>query len=179
MINLQNVRTTTVSTFTARLGDFQAFGLVRLQRVATSRTTGVPTLGFVDTALGLLALLLSLVALSVAVAGRRGGRGGRSRADASGLPEDPRALRQEVAALKAENAQAMRHVAVVRYDAFTDTGGQLSWSMALLDDSGSGVVLTSIQGRNDSRSYAKNVAGWTSETQLSPEEEDAISNARP
>lgn len=79
----------------------------------------------------------------------------------------------------AENAQALRHVAVVRYDAFTDTGGQLSWSMALLDDSGSGVVLTAIQGRNDSRSYAKSMAGWTSETQLSPEEEDAISNARP
>jgi len=137
----------------------------------------------VDTALGLLALVLSLTALSVAVAGRRTSRRtnrrGRSGADANGLPEDPRALRQEVAALKAENAQAMRHVAVVRYDAFTDTGGQLSWSMALLDDSGSGVVLTAIQGRNDSRSYAKNVVGWTSENQLSPEEEDAISHARP
>ena len=132
-----------------------------------------------DIALGLLALVISLAALGVALAGRRTSRGGRSRADASGLPEDPRALRQEVAALKAENAQSMRHVAVVRYDAFTDTGGQLSWSMALLDDSGSGVVLTSIQGRNESRSYAKGVAGWACETQLSPEEEDAISNARP
>jgi hypothetical protein len=133
----------------------------------------------VDTALAVLALLLSLAALGVAIAGRRTSGRARASADASGLPEDPRALRQEVAALKAETAQAMRHVAVVRYDAFTDTGGQLSWSMALLDDSGSGVVLTSIQGRNDSRSYAKNVASWSSETQLSPEEEDAISNARP
>jgi hypothetical protein len=133
----------------------------------------------VETVLAVLALLLSLAALGVAVAGRRTTRRGRGRADASGLPEDPRALRQEVAALKAENAQALRHVAVIRYDAFTDTGGQLSWSMALLDDSGSGVVLTSIQGRNDSRSYAKNVAGWSSETQLSPEEEDAITHARP
>ena len=132
-----------------------------------------------DTALAVLALLVSLAALGIVIAGRRTSGGGRSKADASGLPEDPRALRQEVAALKAENAQSMRHVAVVRYDAFTDTGGQLSWSMALLDDSGSGVVLTSIQGRNDSRSYAKNVAAWSSETQLSPEEEDAISHARP
>jgi hypothetical protein len=131
----------------------------------------------VDTALAVLALLLALAALGVALAGRRSG--GHVGADASGLPEDPRALRQEVAALKAENAQALRHVAVIRYDAFTDTGGQLSWSMALLDDSGSGVVLTSIQGRNDSRSYAKNVADWSSETQLSPEEVDAISHARP
>jgi hypothetical protein len=133
----------------------------------------------VDTALAVLALLLSLAALGVVLAGRRTSGRRRDRADASGLPEDPRALRQEVAALKAENAQALRHVAVVRYDAFTDTGGQLSWSMALLDDSGSGVVLTAIQGRNDSRSYAKNVAGWSSETQLSPEEEDAITHARP
>jgi hypothetical protein len=132
----------------------------------------------VDTALAVLALLVSLAALALAVAGRRTSRS-RGGADASALPEDPRALRQEVAALKAENAQALRHVAVIRYDAFTDTGGQLSWSMALLDDSGSGVVLSSIQGRNESRTYAKNVAGWTSETQLSPEEEDAISNARP
>ena len=132
-----------------------------------------------DTVLAVLALVLSLLALGVAMAGRRTSRRRLTRADASGLPEDPRALRQEVAALKAENAQAMRHVAVVRYDAFNDTGGQLSWSMALLDDSGSGVVLTSIQGRNDSRSYAKNVAEWSSDTQLSPEEEDAISHARP
>jgi hypothetical protein len=131
----------------------------------------------VHTFLGILALVVSLVALGVAVAGRR--TTSRGRIDASGLPEDPRALRQEVAALKAESAQALRHVAVIRYDAFTDTGGQLSWSLALLDDSGSGVVLTSIQGRNESRTYAKNVAGWASETLLSPEEEDAISNARP
>ena len=132
-----------------------------------------------DTFLGILALVVSLVALAVAVAGRRTTQRGRGKFDASGLPEDPRALRQEVAALKAESGQALRHVAVIRYDAFTDTGGQLSWSMALLDDSGSGVVVTSIQGRNESRTYAKNVVGWASETLLSPEEEDAITNARP
>jgi hypothetical protein len=133
----------------------------------------------VDTFLAILALVVALAALVVAVARRRTPGRGRGKVDASSLPEDPRALRQEVAALKAESAQALRHVAVIRYDAFTDTGGQLSWSMALLDDSGSGVVVTSIQGRNESRTYAKNVADWTSETQLSPEEQDAISNARP
>lgn len=129
--------------------------------------------------LAVLALLLSLAALAVAVAGRRTQASRRPRADAGDLPEDPRALRQEVAALKAESAQALRHVSVVRYDAFTDTGGQLSWSMALLDDSGSGVVVSSIQGRNEARTYAKNVAEWRSEAQLSPEEEDALSHARP
>jgi len=148
-------------------------------RVSTGRTRPLSTLGIVDVAVAVLALLVSVAALGVALAGRRTSAGRRNRADASNLPKDPRALRQEVAALKAESAQALRHVAVIRYDAFTDTGGQLSWSMALLDDSGSGVVLSSIQGRNEARTYAKNVAAWASETQLSPEEEDAISHARP
>lgn len=129
--------------------------------------------------LSVLALLVSLAVLGLTLVGRRTTNRTQAAADATGLPSDPRALRQEVAALKAESAQAMRHVAVVRYDAFTDTGGQLSWSMALLDDTGSGMVLTAIQGRNDSRSYAKPISDWASETQLSPEEEDAISNARP
>jgi Protein of unknown function (DUF4446) len=132
----------------------------------------------VQTFIALLALVVALAALGLAVAGRRTTRRG-SGAEADDLPEDPRALRQEVAALRVENGQALRHVAVVRYDAFTDTGGQLSWSLALLDDSGSGVVLTSIQGRNESRTYAKNVVAWSSESQISPEEEDAISRARP
>ncbi len=132
-------------------------------------------------ALAVLSLLVALAALAVAVAGRRAPQGGRSRtstADPGDLPQDARALRQEVAALKAESTQALRHLAVVRYDAFTDTGGQLSWSLALLDDSGSGVVVTSIQGRAESRTYAKSVADWRSDSQLSPEEEDAISRTR-
>jgi len=134
----------------------------------------------VETFLAVLALLVALAALGVALTGRRTrARQGSRDTDAGDLPVDPRALRQEVATLKAENAQAMRHVAVVRYDAFTDTGGQLSWSLALLDDSGSGFLLTAIQGRNESRTYAKNISGWKSEALLSPEEEDAISNARP
>ena len=41
-----------------------------------------------------------------------------------------------------------------------------------------GVVLTSIHGRSEARTYAKNVSGWTSDQQLSPEEQDAISGAR-
>jgi hypothetical protein len=95
------------------------------------------------------------------------------------LPEDVHGLRQEVAALKAENADALRHLSVVRYDAFGDVGGHLSWSLALLDDAGHGTVLTSIHGRSEARTYAKSVAGWTCEQQLSPEELEAIEHARP
>jgi hypothetical protein len=95
------------------------------------------------------------------------------------LPEDLHGLRQEVAALKAENADALRHLSVVRYDAFGDVGGHLSWSLALLDDAGHGVVLTSIHGRSEARTYAKSIASWSCEQQLSPEEEEAIEHARP
>ena len=98
---------------------------------------------------------------------------------AEALPEDVHGLRQEVAALRTEARDALRHLAVVRYDAFGDMGGHLSWSLALADDAGHGVVLTSIHGRSDARTYAKSISGWTCEQQLSPEEEEAIEHARP
>ena len=94
------------------------------------------------------------------------------------LPEDVHGLRQEVAALKAESADALRHLSVVRYDAFGDVGGHLSWSLAVLDDAGHGVVLTSIHGRSEARTYAKSISSWSCEQQLSPEEEEAIEHAR-
>ncbi|MDT9593225.1 DUF4446 family protein [Nocardioides zeae] len=96
-----------------------------------------------------------------------------------GLPSDVLGLRQEVAALRAEAAGALRHLAVVRYDAHGDMGGHLSWSLALLDDAGHGTVVTSIHGRSEARTYAKTVTAWSSEQQLSPEETEAIGAARP
>jgi hypothetical protein len=126
-----------------------------------------------------LALVVAVVALAVAGVAVRRGRSSRSRNGADALPQDVHGLRQEVAALRAEGKDALRHLAVVRYDAFGDMGGHLSWSLALLDDGGNGVVLTSIHGRSDARTYAKSVAGWASEQQLSPEESEAIEAARP
>ena len=104
----------------------------------------------------------------------------RTRAEGvDALPEDVHGLRQEVAALKAESSDALRHLSVVRYDAFGDVGGHLSWSLAVLDDAGHGVVLTSIHGRSEARTYAKSISSWSCEQQLSPEEEEAIEHARP
>jgi hypothetical protein len=87
-------------------------------------------------------------------------------------------MTSQIEALQSDAATALRHLAVVRYDAFGDMGGHLSWSLALLDDGGDGVVLTSIHGRSDSRTYAKNVSSWTASQQLSPEEVEAIGFAR-
>jgi hypothetical protein len=72
---------------------------------------------------------------------------------------------------------AVRHVGLVRYDAFEDVGGRLSFSCALLDDRGSGVVVTSINGRQDTRVYAKPVVSAKSGYNLSVEEEEAIRQA--
>jgi hypothetical protein len=124
------------------------------------------------------ALLASLIALSFSVIALR--RGVRLRSDgAEPLPEDVHGLRQEVAALRLEARDALKHLAVVRYDAFGDMGGHLSWSVALLDDAGHGMVLTSIHGRSEARTYAKSIRDWSCEQQLSPEEEEAIANAKP
>jgi hypothetical protein len=132
----------------------------------------------VSTTLSVLALLVALGALALAVQTRREEATRRRSGDGSDLPQDALGLRHEVAALRAEAAAALKNLAVVRYDAFGDTGGHLSWSLALLDDRGDGAVLTSIHGRNEARAYAKSVTGWACEQQLSPEEEQAIAHAR-
>ena len=89
------------------------------------------------------------------------------------------ALRRTTTRTGAEGVDALRHLSVVRYDAFGDVGGHLSWSLAVLDDAGHGVVLTSIHGRSEARTYAKSISSWSCEQQLSPEEEAAIEHARP
>ena len=130
-------------------------------------------------ALAVLALVLALVALLVAVStSRQVGRRSRRTRRAPELPTDVQGLRGEVHALRAEVSDALRHLSVVRYDAFGDMGGHLSWSLALVDDAGTGVVLTSIHGRSDARTYAKGVTEWSCDQQLSPEEEEAIKLAR-
>jgi hypothetical protein len=126
-----------------------------------------------------VAMVVAVAALAVAVAALRRSASTPAGAGADGLPGDVQGLRQEVAALKIEGSDALRHLAVVRYDAFGDMGGHLSWSLALLDDAGNGVVLTSIHGRSDARTYAKSIASWSCEQQLSPEEDEAIVHARP
>ena len=76
----------------------------------------------------------------------------------------------------AENG-ALRNVALVRYDAFSDLSGRMSFSLALLDDGGDGVTISAIAGRSDTRVYAKAIVSGSGEHELSPEERQAISSA--
>ena len=81
--------------------------------------------------------------------------------------------------IQTDVAASLRHVAVVRFNALSEIGGQFSFAAALLDDAGNGIVLTSIQGQNHGRLYGKTVVAGTSDAPLSPEELEAIKNARP
>ncbi len=87
-------------------------------------------------------------------------------------------LRDEVAGLRAGVGQSLRNVAVVRYDAFGDMGGRLSFSCAVVDDDGDGLVISSIHARGESRTYAKGIVGGGSEVTLTPEEQRALAAAR-
>ena len=74
--------------------------------------------------------------------------------------------------------RAVRDVAIVRYDALNEMSGHLSFSVALLNSVGDGVVVTSINGRGSTRTYAKPVVAGKGEQELSPEEMQAVHEAR-
>ena len=88
-------------------------------------------------------------------------------------------LGRKVDEVQAEVATSLRHLAVVRFNALSEVGGRFSFSVALLDDNANGIVLTSIQGTNQARIYAKAIFESACDVPLSPEEEQAIEAARP
>jgi hypothetical protein len=143
------------------------------------------------TLLVLIAVALSAFALLI-LASQRGPRRSPEAMPAGDravirIEEHERAiarLRQEVAVLAEADAGLrelargpLQRVGLVRYDAFEDMGGRLSFSLALLDGTGAGVVITSINGRSDTRCYAKPVVAGSSDHNLSEEEAEAIRRA--
>ena len=69
---------------------------------------------------------------------------------------------------------AVAYHGLVRYDAYNEMSGRQSTSIALLDSSGSGIVLSSIHHRDQARLYAKQIVGGRGQLELSPEEEEAV-----
>ncbi len=69
---------------------------------------------------------------------------------------------------------AKRYLGLVRYDAFPDVGGSLSFSMALYDEDGNGCILSSLVGRAENRVYCKQLVAGRPERHLSAEEEKAM-----
>lgn len=143
------------------------------------------------TLIALVAIGLSVLAILFSIVGG----GGRRSKEPSGPVEMTEALRgvltgqaqrldrleQAVRVLNGTDKRqqvlidgTVRHVALLRFDAFEDVGGRLSFSCALLDEHGTGVVLTSINGRQETRVYAKPVTEHGSSYHLSTEEAEAI-----
>jgi hypothetical protein len=72
---------------------------------------------------------------------------------------------------------AITNTAVIRYDAYQDTGGQQSASFAFLDSTRTGTVVTAIQGRDYARIYVKDLDRGKASVSLSPEEQEAVERA--
>jgi hypothetical protein len=69
------------------------------------------------------------------------------------------------------------NTSIVRYDAYEDTGGHQSASVAMLDSARTGIVITAIQGRDYARIYMKELERGRASVALSPEEQEAVERA--
>ena len=72
---------------------------------------------------------------------------------------------------------SVTNTSIVRYDAYENTGGHQSASLALLDSARTGVVVTAIQGRDYARIYMKELDRGKASIALSPEEAEAVERA--
>jgi hypothetical protein len=117
-----------------------------------------------------VAVLAGAIGISVGVAAHR--RASRVVRECNELIQGAAGSRGTV------DPRALRDVAIVRYDALHEMSGQLSFSLALLNAVGDGVVLSSINGRAETRTYAKSVRACKGVQELSPEEAQAVHSAR-
>ena len=88
------------------------------------------------------------------------------------------AVGRRTAQLEERSTLDLSQVGFLRYDAFADTGSDLSYALALLNREGDGVVLNSIYSRTETRTYGKAVRGFTCESNASDEENAAIARAK-
>ncbi|MHB1356877.1 MAG: DUF4446 family protein [Anaerolineae bacterium] len=86
-------------------------------------------------------------------------------------------LGSQMAELAKKQEQGLNRVGILRFNPYEDTGGDLSFALAICNDQGNGIVITSLHGRSNSRFYAKPLLNWTSVHTLSSEEADAVRRA--
>lgn len=92
------------------------------------------------------------------------------------LSQECQQLRRSLAQLETDQLRAIQHIGFYRYDAFPNVGGELSFSLALLDGQQQGFVITSIFGRQEARVYAKRIEDEHN-VRLSQEEKEAVRRA--
>lgn len=92
--------------------------------------------------------------------------------------QDLRELEAKLSELSHQGIKHIQRVELLRYNPYEDTGGNISFSLALLDDLGNGFVLTSLHSRSGTRVFAKPVIfGKEQKHQLSEEEEAVVEKA--
>jgi hypothetical protein len=124
-----------------------------------------------------IAIVISVVAVLAGVIGISVGVAAYQRASRV-VRECNELIQGAVGSRGTVDPRALRDVAIVRYDALQEMSGQLSFSLALLNAVGDGVVLSSINGRAETRTYAKPVRAGKGVQELSPEEAQAVHSAR-
>jgi hypothetical protein len=127
--------------------------------------------------LNVIAIVISVVAVLAGVIGISVGVAAHRRASRV-VRECNELIQGAVGSRGTVDPRAVRDVAIVRYDALQEMSGQLSFSLALLNAVGDGVVLSSINGRAETRTYAKPVRAGKGGQELSPEEAQAVHSAR-
>lgn len=138
-------------------------------------------------AIGLIAWIWTLVLLRRARAAQRVLLGGRKQ-DIVDFAVSLQARIDDVLRTVDEVAAGLSRVdrrvdgtiartSIVRYDALSDAGGHQSASLAMLDSSRTGVVVSAIQGRDYARIYVKELDGGRAAISLSPEEQEAVERA--
>jgi hypothetical protein len=88
------------------------------------------------------------------------------------------ALNARIVALQDQTDRCLQKHSIVRYNAFTDTGSDLSYSIAIMDNLDNGLSITGIYGRNEFIGYAKPIDNGVSSYPLSVEEQMAISRCQ-
>ena len=83
-----------------------------------------------------------------------------------------------ISALESALPRDLQKVGLVRYNPFSDAGGDQSFALALLDGRGNGVVISSLYGREMNRVYAKRIEGGAAKYPLTDEEKEALHNAQ-
>jgi hypothetical protein len=91
--------------------------------------------------------------------------------------KDDQALQAQIDEIKEALTFVISRVATVRYDAYNNMGGQMSFSTAMLNDLGDGVVISAINGRSETRTYIRNIKSQKCEVEISKEEAEAIKKA--
>lgn len=97
--------------------------------------------------------------------------------ECTGNTEQIKYLLTDVKSLMQRQKANLNRVAMMHYNAFDFTYGELSFSLVVLDDVGSGFIFTNIHNRDDARCYCKRIIGGESKHPLSEEEKEVLEYA--